>query len=243
MKSGCGGTVPNVIAPNVLPRAASGTTMPDVLRELVDRARVALVVRHRLGLRLHVRDELRLAGRDRALDGMLGDGRRILAAELDHELRLRGVDVPRAHAAQHALVVEVDGHVAGELRDGDGRERAERMLDVERRVQQLARARQEAHPAFGDLRLRDVADRRSPRAPTVACRVLDRVRANDRPALLARRAVAVADHALARLAAQRAAAGKVVRRRAGCRPRRASRSARAPRSGRRRGTRRRSRSR
>ena len=147
VNGGCGGTVPNVIAPNVRPRAVSGTTIPDSFPSSWIALRVLRVVRHRLRLGLHVRDELRLAGADRPLHRVRLDGRRILLAQAEHQLGLRRIEVARADAAEDAVLVEVDRHVAGERRHGEVGERAERALDGERLVQHLAAAPEEAQRA------------------------------------------------------------------------------------------------
>ena len=168
-----------------------------------------LVVCHRLDLRLHVADELRLARRERPLDRMLGQRRRVLGAQLDHQLRHGRVDVSRADTPEHPVLVQVDGHVTCERRHSERCQRPEGVLHVERRVQHLARTREEVHPVAGGPRIGHVVDHADGERDR-AVGAAHGVRAHDRPALLTGRLHAVADHAFGRLAAERAAARELL---------------------------------
>src|SRR5204862_5763415 len=125
------------------------------------------------------------------------------------QLRLRRVDVSRADAPQDPVLVLVDGDVPGERRHGEGRERAEGLLYVERGVQHLARTSEEVDALLRDPRLRDVVDD-AHGEDDLSVDAADGIRAHDGPALFARCPDAIPDQALGRLAAERAPAGQLL---------------------------------
>ena len=163
--------------------------------QLADSASMLVVVRHLPRLGLNVGDELRLACADRALNGMSFDRGRILLAQPQHQLGLPRVDMTCPDAPQVSVLVQVHGHVPGEDRHRDVGEGANRVLVDERLVEQLAALCQKAHALLGGSRRGHVVDHADSHHD-LPLRIPHRVRAHDRPALVAGGADAVADETL-----------------------------------------------
>ena len=134
------------------------------VRDPPDRARVLRVVRHRLGLGLEIRQELRLAGAEGDLDRMRRDRRRVLRAQLPHELGLLGIRVHGDDPVELVLLVEqVDHEIARERGHRELGDRFQRLFPVEAGDEQLVGLGEEAEVLLGAAAARDVGQDRDGR--------------------------------------------------------------------------------
>ena len=218
-------------------QAAARLERDDDVRERSERlVEGQMLLVHRGLLQLagaRVFDEIRLTCPEHLRNGVGVVGlRRVPAPELAEQLLALVAPVRDDHLPQRPVLVErIDDAVVRDARYEQPGQIRERRLVVERRGEQRARLGEEVEPRLGVALFGDVAEDVDHELD-VALGRQDRRRADDRPAFVAARAQAVAEHCLVGgVGDERAPARELVDRELARRPRRGSRTARrAPRS-------------